>query len=106
LNTGLAGKLWRHFWALAVLQAADLATTYRAFSTGAGHEGNLVLRGLELTPAAPVLKVFALIFLALLIIRSTRHGVPAPRRLLILTSTTLVAYTLIVVNNILVLLRV
>lgn len=106
MNKGLAGTLWRHFWALAVLQAADLGTTYWAFSSGAGREGNVVLRGLELTPAAPVLKVFALIFLALLIIRSTRRGVPAPRRLLILTSTTLVAYTLIVVNNVRVLLRV
>ena len=106
MNKGLSPTLWRHFWILALLQAADLATTYWAFSTRAGHEGNLLLRGLELTPAAPVLKVFALIFLALLIIRSTGHGVPAPRRLLILTSSTLAIYTLIVLNNIIVLLRV
>ena len=106
MSTGLAGTLWRHFWALAVLQAADQATTYWAFSTGAGREGNIVLRGLELTPAAPVLKALAMIFLALLIVRSTRRGVPAPRRLLILTSTTLVAYILILLNNVRVLLRV
>ncbi len=105
MNERLSATLWRHFWALAILQAADLATTYWAFSAGRGHEGNVLLRGLELTPAAPVLKVFALIFLALLIIRGTGHGVPAPRRLLILTSTTLAAYTLIVLNNIIVLLR-
>jgi hypothetical protein len=106
LNKGLPLTLWRHFWALAILQAVDLATTYWGFASGLGREGNVLLRGLELTPAAPVLKVFALIFLALLIIRSTRHGVPAPRRLLIVTSTTLVFYTLIVLNNVLVLLRV
>jgi uncharacterized protein DUF5658 len=106
LNKGLSATLWRHFWSLVVLQAADLVTTYWAFSTRAGHEGNLLLRGLELTPAAPVLKVFALVFLALLIIRSTGHGVPAPHRLLILTSACLVTYTLIVLNNVLVLLRV
>ena len=106
MNNGLSATLWRHFWVLVILQAADLTTTYWAFSTGTAHEGNVILRGLELTPAAPVLKVFALVFLALLIIRSTGHGVPAPRRLLILTSTTLVAYTLVVLNNVLVLLRV
>lgn len=86
------------------LQALDLATTYVALAAGA-HEANPALRGFLFTPAAPVLKAFALVFLAILIIRSTARGWPAPARLLIVARLIVLIYLGIVANNLLLALR-
>jgi hypothetical protein len=95
--------LWRLFCALAILQVADLITTYEFLAEGA-HEGNVFLRELILTPTVPVLKAFALVFLALLVVRSIDHGRPAPRHLRLAMWFVLAIYTLVVANNLVILL--
>lgn len=102
-RNGLAGQLWTLFWLLALLQVVDLATTYFAIVTKVAHEGNAFLTGLVFTPLAPVLKAFALVFLAILIVRSTNGGRPAPARLLVAARVTVVLYLAIVLNNVIVL---
>ncbi|MDR7419358.1 MAG: DUF5658 family protein [Armatimonadota bacterium] len=98
-----SSELWRLFSGLAVLQVLDLITTYEFLVDGA-HEGNVFLRELILTPAVPVLKAFALVFLAILVIRSVDHGRPPRRRLRAAMWFILAVYVLIVVNNALILL--
>lgn len=91
--------LWKLFWGLAALQVADLVTTYFILSSG-GREGNILMREVILTPMAPVLKVFALVFLATLIVGSTGRGRPAPHRLKVMMWVITSAYVVIVLNNI------
>ena len=91
--------LWRLFWSLAVLQVADLVTTYRILSAG-GREGNILMREVVLTPMAPVLKAFALVFLATLIVGSNGRGRPAPHRLAVAMWVIFAAYVVTVLNNI------
>jgi len=100
----LTRQLWVLFWLLAILQAADLFTTYLALETGA-VEGNPAFRGLLFTPAAPLLKIAVLIFFAMLIIRGTTRGRPTPEHLLIATRLLAVVYLAIVGNNILIIAR-
>ena len=100
----LVRQLWVLFWLLAVLQAMDLGTTYLALQTGA-VEGNPAFRGLLFTPAAPLLKIIALIFFAILIIRGTTRGRPAPGHLLMATRLLAVVYLAIVANNLLIIAR-
>ena len=88
---------------LAFLQVVDLATTYFAIVTRVAHEGNPFLTGVLFTPDAPILKAFALVFLAILIVRSTSGGRPAPARLLIAVRVIVVLYLAIVLNNVIVL---
>ena len=90
--------LWRLFWVLAVLQAADLLTTYQVLASG-GHEGNVFMRATILTPAAPMLKTLALVFFASLILMSARWGRPAPRRLMYAAYGLIAVYAVIVANN-------
>ena len=82
----------------------DLGTTYLALASGA-VEGNPAFRGLLFTPAAPLLKVFALIFLALLIVRGTSRGRPTPEHLLIAARLLSIVYLAIVANNVILIAR-
>ena len=82
----------------------DLGTTYLALQTGA-VEGNPAFRGLLFTPAAPLLKIIALIFFAILIIRGTTRGRPAPGHLLMATRLLALVYLAIVANNLLIIAR-
>lgn len=100
----LTRQLWVLFWILAILQAMDLITTYLALETGA-VEGNPAFRGLLFTPAAPLLKIAALIFFAMLIIRGTTRGRPTPEHLLIAIRLLALVYVAIVANNILIIAR-
>jgi len=97
-------RLWAMFWLIVSLQAMDLATTYMALAAGA-REGNPVLSGLLFTPAAPLFKAFAVVFLAILVVHSTTRGRPAPARLLVATRIIVLVYFAIVVNNTLLALR-
>jgi hypothetical protein len=97
-------QLWLLFWLLLLLQLADIASTYIALAAGA-REGNVALRGLLHTPAIFVTKAFALVFLAILVVRSTTSGRPAPRRLLIATRAIALIYLAIVANNMILALR-
>ena len=90
--------LWRLFWALTALQAIDLITTYLILGRG-GREGNVFMREVILTPLAPVVKGFALLFLSALILSSLSRGRPAPRRLTVVTWVILGFYVATVVNN-------
>lgn len=101
----LSRHLWTLFWVVVGLQALDLATTYVALATRQAHEGNPIFRGLLFTPGAPVFKVFALVFLAILIVRSTNWEMPAPGRLLTVTRLIVLFYLGIVANNVILLLR-
>jgi uncharacterized protein DUF5658 len=103
-GVGASVLLWTLFWLLAALQAMDLGTTMAVVAAGA-HEANPVLRGLLFTPVAPVLKAAPLVFLAILIVRSTKRGRPAPARLLIATRLTVLIYLAIVSNNLILILR-
>ncbi len=94
-----SATLWRLFWVLAGLQLLDLVTTYRVIGSG-GREGNLLMRAVILTPMAPLLKAFALVFLALLILGSRARGRPAPHRLIIVSCGLVAIYVLIVMNNV------
>jgi Domain of unknown function (DUF5658) len=98
-----AAILWRWFWVLAALQAADLATTHLLIASG-GREGNIFMREIVLTPIAPAVKVGALIFVAALIFLSSGRGRPRPRRLLVMLWVVCAAYVWIVGNNIVILL--
>jgi hypothetical protein len=98
-----AASLWRLFAGVALLQVGDLATTYTILSAG-GREGNILMRTIILTPTAPVLKATALLVLAILIVSSTGRGWPAPRRLFIATQVIFAFYTVVVLNNLAVLL--
>lgn len=100
----LTRQLWVLFWLLAILQAMDLITTYLALQTGA-VEGNPAFRGVLFTPAAPLLKIAALIFFAMLIIRGTTRGRPTPEHLLIAVRLLALVYLAIVANNILIIAR-
>lgn len=91
--------LWGLFWALAVLQLVDLVTTYEFLATGKGREGNVFMKSFIHTPMAPVLKAFALIFLATLIVGSMTRGRPAPHRLMVMMWVILAAYVVIALNN-------
>ncbi len=91
--------MWGLFWALAALQAVDLLTTYEFLSTGKAREGNLFMKSVILTPMAPVLKAFALVFLATLIVGSVTRGRPAPRRLMVAMWVIFAAYIVIALNN-------
>ena len=104
IAVGVARRLWILFWLLVVLQAMDLATTYAALAKGA-HEGNPALRGLLFTPVAPALKSLALVFFAILIVRSTNRGRPAPERLLAACRFVALIYLLIVANNVFLVMR-
>jgi len=99
VNTGSTARLWRLFWVLAVLQAVDLVTTYKVLSLG-GHEGNVFMRKVILTPMAPLLKTLALIFFALLIIGSSARGRPSPQRLTVVAIGLVALYLLVVINNV------
>lgn len=99
-----SGSLWLLFALLVVLQALDLLTTYLALAGGA-REGNPMLRGLMFTPLAPVLKALALVFLAILIVRSVNWGRPLPARLLVTTRLIVLIYLVVVANNALLILR-
>ena len=99
MNTGSTARLWRLFWVLAVLQVVDLVTTYGVLLSG-GHEGNVFMRRVILTPMAPLLKTLALIFFALLIIGSTARGRPSPQRLTLVAFGLVALYLLVVINNI------
>jgi hypothetical protein len=92
-------RLWVLFWLLVLLQAMDLVTTYLALASGA-HEGNPALRGILFTPLAPLIKAFPLVFLAILIVRGTTRGRPAPARLLTAARVIASLYLLIVANNV------
>jgi Domain of unknown function (DUF5658) len=81
----------------------DLITTYEFLADGA-REGNVFLRELILTPMAPVLKAFALVFLAILVVRSIDHGRPAPHRLRLAMWFIVGIYTLVLANNLAILL--
>jgi hypothetical protein len=87
-----------------VLQLLDLITTYEFLADGA-HEGNIFLRELILTPAVPVLKAFALVFLAILVVRSVDRGRPAPEHLRAAMWFIAAVYVLVVANNLIILLR-
>src|SRR5690348_9294963 len=100
-----SGRLWALFGLLVVLQAMDLETTYLALARGA-REANPMLRHFLFTPVAPVLKALALVFLAILIVRSVNWGRPAPVRLLAVTRLIIVIYFGIIANNALLILRV
>ncbi len=89
---------WRLFWTVAALQVVDLGTTYAVLSAG-GREGNPFMRDFILTPIAPVLKAFALVFLAALIVGSSTRGRPAPDRLRVALWTILGVYVVLVLNN-------
>ncbi|MDR7556525.1 MAG: DUF5658 family protein [Armatimonadota bacterium] len=95
---GSVTVLWCQFWTIALFQAADLWTTYRLLEAG-GREGNPLMREVILTPMAPIVKAFALVFLAALIVRSQRYGRPSPRRLAVLGWIVLGLYAVTVVNN-------
>jgi hypothetical protein len=95
--------LWRLFSLLAVLQAADLTTTYYGLSRGA-REGNILLRGSHVMTVAAILKTVALGFFLLLIVRSRSRGKPAPSRLLAMAYRVAVLYVAILVNNVAILL--
>ena len=90
--------LWRLFWALAALQIVDLASTYLIITRG-GREGNIFMRDVIHTPLAPVVKGFALLFLAGLIVSSRQRGRPAPHRLTMITWLILGIYVVTVLNN-------
>jgi hypothetical protein len=92
-------RLWVLFWLLALLQAMDLVTTYLALASGA-HEGNPALRAILFTPLAPLIKAFPLILLAILIVRGTTRGRPAPAHLLTATRVLASVYLVIVANNV------
>ena len=98
-----AGVLWFLFGTVVVLQASDLGTTYVILSSG-GREGNILMRTIILTPAAPLLKAVALLILAALIISSTELGWPSPRRLIAAAGIICALYLVIVLNNLAVLL--
>jgi hypothetical protein len=89
---------------LAVLQAADLLTTYQGLASGS-HEGNALMRALILTPFAPLVKALPLAFFAALIILSTTTGRPSPRRLIIAACVVVVVYVVIIGNNLTLALR-
>lgn len=91
--------MWGLFWALAALQAIDLLTTYEFLSTGKAREGNIFVKSVILTPIAPLLKAFALVFLATLVVRSLTYGRPAPRRLMIAMWVIFAAYVVVTLNN-------
>lgn len=91
--------MWGLFWVLAALQAVDLLTTYEFLATGKAREGNIFMKSVILTPMAPVLKAFALIFLATLIVGSLTRGRPKPRRLMITMWIIFAVYVVIVLNN-------
>lgn len=99
-----SSSLWLLFALLVVLQALDLLTTYLALAGGA-REGNPMLRGLMFTPIAPVLKALALVFLAILIVRSVNWGRPLPARLLVTTRLIVLIYLVVVANNVSLILR-
>lgn len=99
-----SSSLWLLFALLVLLQALDLLTTYLAVAGGA-REGNPMLRGLMFTPIAPVLKALALVFLAVLIVRSVNRGRPLPARLLATTRLIVLIYLVVVANNALLILR-
>ncbi|MCL6553137.1 MAG: DUF5658 family protein [Firmicutes bacterium] len=90
--------LWRQFWVIAVLQVADLHTTYLVLEKG-GREGNVFMKSLILTPLAPVVKALALAFFAALIVGSHRYGHPSPRRLAIAAWVVLGIYLVTIINN-------
>jgi len=96
--------LWRLFWGIAALQGIDLVTTYAVLASG-GREGNIFLKQIILTPLAPILKLIALAFFAMLIAASGRLGKPDPRRLSIAGFAILIFYVLLDINNVIVLLR-
>ncbi len=91
--------LWGLFWILAALQVVDLGTTYAVLSAG-GREGNPFMREVILTPMAPVLKAFALVFLAALIVGSVTRGRPAPHRLRVAMWIVFGVYAVLVLNNV------
>ncbi len=95
--------LWRLFWLIVILQAADLLTTYLALASGHAHEGNAFVRELIATPIAPVLKGSAILFLGGLMVLSTKYGWPKPRLLFTAVGVIVLVYVGIVANNLLVL---
>ena len=100
MKSGSPRLMWGLFWALVALQAVDLLTTYEFLATGKAREGNVFMRSVILTPLAPVLKAFALVFLATLIVGSITRGRPAPHRLMVVMWAMFAAYVLIVLNNV------
>jgi hypothetical protein len=91
-------EAWPLFWAIAGLQVADLATTYRVLRMG-GREGNVLMKEIILTPMAPVVKALALVLLAAIVVRSQNYGSPRPKALYLLLWIVFGMYIVVLINN-------